>query len=158
MRSFPVCFLLGSVQFLITSTLFQEVFPAASYALTIIVLSPTRSGIELAVQVVVPLAVPDAALDCQTTFETPILSDALPLTSIVVAVVLMMEPAGEVMLMVGAVRSIEDAGAAVLVTVTICTAAREESVAVTVTVLIPTASGIAAAVQFAVPLAVPLAP
>src|SRR5664279_3413217 len=109
-----------------------------------IVLSPTNRGMRLAVQLVVPVAVPAPAPSCQVTFATPTLSDAVPRTATVPAVVVNILPAGEPMLSACGVRSPGAdvvTGATVRVNFTLCTAFRDESLAVTVMVLLPAASG-----------------
>ena len=79
---------------------------------------------ELALQLVVPVAVPDPALDCQLTLDTPTLSEADPLISNVAAIVVTRLPLGDAMLMVGGVRSAGTGpfGVTALLTTTVCTA------------------------------------
>lgn len=93
-----------------TITVLQDEFPAASAARTTMVFMPVRSGIATVCQRPVPEAVPEspAAVD-QVTALTPTLSEAIPLSTNVLAVVDNTEELGFVIVSEGAVRS-GDAG------------------------------------------------
>jgi len=82
-------------------------FPAASVAVTVIWLDPLSSVTPAALQELVPAATPWAPRSvAQVTCVTPTLSEALPLTVMLVLVVLKVDDeVGEVMLIVGAVVS-----------------------------------------------------
>ena len=69
----------GVVSLKVTVTLAVAVLPAASRAVTVNTFVPVWSTIPLAVQVVVPLAVPlPPRLFTHVTWVTPMLSDAVP--------------------------------------------------------------------------------
>ena len=74
-------FFRGESHFLVTDSETHRVSPELSKARIRIVLLPGKSGIEAAIQLVVPDAVPVAPLlDCQETCEMPELLLAVPLT------------------------------------------------------------------------------
>src|SRR5204862_5754375 len=83
------------------------VFPAASRAVTVSTLAPDCSTMPLAVQLVVPVAVPlPPRLFAQVTCVTPTLSDAVPPSARDDVRVLYVEPAvGVVIAIVGGVAS-----------------------------------------------------
>jgi hypothetical protein len=134
-----------------------EVFPAVSVAVTVIVFLPNSSEstemgalseIELSLQVVVPVAVPDVELVefVHVTLATATLSEAVPLRATDELDVTYGSSAGEVMVTAGFVLS----RVTVIVSVPVLPTA---SVAVTVIVLEPATSGIELALQEVVPVA-----
>src|SRR5262249_8352385 len=130
------------------------VLPAASWAVTVRRFVPSWMGIPLAVQLVVPVAVPLAPrLVAQVTWVTPTLSAAVPPT------VRTGSEEGwvgaEVGEGVGTVGGMASPAVIVKVAVAALPAA---SWAVTVRTFGPSWMGIPLAVQFVVPVAVPLAP
>jgi hypothetical protein len=69
----------GVVSFNVTVKVSVPVLPAASRAVTVSTFVPSRSTIPLAVQLVVPVAVPlPPRLFAHVTWVTPTLSDAVP--------------------------------------------------------------------------------
>src|SRR6184192_1136242 len=129
------------------------VFPTASFAVTVSTLAPACSTIPLAVQLVVPVAVPlPPRLFAQVTCVTPTLSDAVPPSARDDVGVLYVEPeVGVVIATVGSEASNVTVTLAVLVFPT-------ASFAVTVSTFAPDWSTIPLAVQLVVPVAVPLPP
>lgn len=99
------------------------VFPALSFAVTVILLSPLERLILEIVQLVVPLAVPlpPLLLLHVTLLTLPELSDAVPPKLMALLVVVYVEPdVGLVMVTVGAVVSpVEGVGAGVAVVVVV---------------------------------------
>jgi len=115
----------------------------------------------LAVQLVVPFALAEPQGACHVTLVTPTPSEAVPMTVMLDEEVLTVVVAGEVILIAGGVRFVVTTGAgggADRVTVTVATTLREESAAVTVMVLLPAVSGIAATLHCVDPVAEPLEP
>jgi hypothetical protein len=151
--------MLGAVESLsVAAKLAVAVLPAASRAVTVMTFEPSTSRIPLTVQVVVPEAVPlPPRLLTHVTCVTPTLSLARPpRLSVEVPVVMAPLVVGDVMLTVGRVVSeTVVVRVAVSVAVAVFPAA---SRAVTVTTFVPASSGIPAALQLAVPVAVPLPP
>ncbi|PYN53361.1 MAG: hypothetical protein DMD92_20390 [Candidatus Rokuibacteriota bacterium] len=128
-------------------------FPAVSRAVTVRRLAPVWRTMPLAVQLVVPVAVPlPPRVFAQVTCVTPTLSDAVPPSARDDVGVLYVEPAvGVVIATVGSEASNVTVMLAVLVFPT-------ASFAVTVSTLAPDCSTIPLAVQLVVPVAVPLPP
>ena len=88
----------------------QPVFPAASFARTVMVLSPTSNGM-VAVQFVVPVASPVVPVEAvHTTSVTATLSRDVPARRMLEAVVDTTVLEGEVMVSVGAVVSGPEVG------------------------------------------------
>ena len=107
----------------------------------------------------VPVAVPADWAFCQVTFATATLSDAVPATVIVPAVVFTVEAGGETMVKPGGVWSVfEEEEVVGRVTITACADWWAESAAVTVIVFAPSISGTAAIDHCVVPAATPLNP
>ena len=98
----------GAASFTLTVKLSVEVLPAASRAWTVSTLVPIWRTTPLAVQLVVPLAVPlPPRLFAHVTCVTPTLSDAVPPSVRRLALVLKVGlEVGEVMVTVGAVVSV----------------------------------------------------
>src|SRR5262249_47079302 len=130
------------------------VLPAASWAVTVRRFVPSWMGIPLAVQLVVPVAVPLAPrLVAQVTWVTPTLSAEAPPPATTLLLVLLVDAAlRDAIAMLGAMASTT---VTVKVAVPVLPAA---SWAVTVRRFVPSWMGIPLAVQLVVPVAVPLAP
>ena len=111
--------------FRVTVTDLQPVFPAKSLARTTMLLVPTSSGTS-AVQLVVPVAVPDLPVEVvHVTLTTPMLSLAVPVSLMLAAEVSTLVAAGLVILMSGATVSVTAIKVAVTVreSVTFCVSA-----------------------------------
>src|SRR5437867_1723402 len=138
----------------LTVTLAVAVLPAASWVVTVTTFVPSWMGIPLAVQLVVPLAVPlPPRLFTHVTWVTASLSDAVP-PSVGRERVVQGDEAevGEVMVTVGGMGSTP-------LTLTLAVAVLPAaSCAVTESTFVPSWMGIPLAVQLIVPVAVPLPP
>src|SRR4051812_2697264 len=85
----------------------QPLFPAASYARTVITVFPTYSGI-VAAHCSVPAATPESPVDVvHRTCTTPVSSVAIPATATLASVVATTVVAGHMMRTDGAVRSVD---------------------------------------------------
>src|SRR5262249_39235750 len=133
------------------------VLPAASWAVTVRTFGPSWMGIPLAVQFVVPVAVPLAPrLVAQVTWVTPTLSAAGPPSVRTVLLGREGDAEGRRGLVEGwSVGACGSSAVEVEVAVAVLPAA---SWAVTVRTFVPSWMGIPLAVQLVVPVAVPLAP
>ena len=141
------------MSFTVTVWVALAVLPAASVVVTVSTFVPACSTMPLAVQLVVPVAVPlPPRLFAHVTRATRTSSDAVPLSvNGEVVVVYVAADVGDVIASVGAVVS------SVIVTLAVAVLAAA-SCAVTVTTLAPACSTMPPTVQLVVPLAVPLPP
>jgi hypothetical protein len=149
-----VVLIVGAVLSSVTVRVAVDVFPAVSVAVTVMVFGPPAAMGTRALQVVVPVAEPDAGTDGfdQAMLATPTLSLAVPPMARGLAFVTALPVAfGSVISTAGATESC----LIVIVSVLVLPAV---SVTVTVMALSPATSAIGATVQEVVPVTTPTAP